>query len=713
MPDSVGAYVALFIDWDNLQISTAADHAGASPDLRRIVQVAQSYGTVLIARAYAEWGITGERLAIYRAGVEPVYAPTFRFESDQPGQAPRGKSLADPCLVADCIDMLHLHESLTHLVLVSGDKDLIPIVRLAQLRGKKVIVIGPDLVAAVLRDMADDFVPYRSLVVQSESRTANLRAEAAEMGRRRRRRGRGGRSISSEISAPGEMDDRDDRSSMDDEYDEPAALPTPPPAPHRGDRRERRPFVDRAGIFRPSAAESPIQRVAEPIAPQPIAAPVPMPSIEPIMRIEPIARTVVSAPAPSTEPAPLVATRVPEVVVQREVPRPTQVADIPAPVATRVESVLPAPRAASRNVEDLFATITSILQERTDAGRPRLRATNMKDYLLSRVEGFNERQYGFERFRDVLAAAEKSGIISVTDVGQVQWISLPDAEGEPAPRASSPATTSVVDATARESESNAVIPAQDVPPEIPAIAAIPPARQVEQAPTLSRESVINALVELQHRARLLTPSYVESSLSKLLPDGIEGAIDAVRNAIQELISLGAVTVDEVPREVEFDGSRHRVRLVHAMDSHPLIQRAESAWQALNRTPTSLASDQGPSTSQSADSRSRDETPPALESRTFIQSGAPPSEPTPTSEMSAIDHAFANLVSAVRESIAPGKTSAGAAGVKSRLTRSLSSFSEREFGFSKFKDFLLAAERAGVVRVETSGAATRVGLPQTE
>src|SRR5687767_12016703 len=189
MANTEGAYVALFIDWDNLAISTAADHGGALPDLRRILQVAQGYGTVLLARAYAEWGITSDRLTVFRAGIEPVYAPTFRFEADIPGQPSRGKSLADPILVADCVDALHLHPQITHMVIVSGDKDLIAVVRVAQLRGKKVVVIGPDLVAAVLRDMADEYVSYRSLVAggaSTEVRSATVRAEAAELGRRRR-----------------------------------------------------------------------------------------------------------------------------------------------------------------------------------------------------------------------------------------------------------------------------------------------------------------------------------------------------------------------------------------------------------------------------------------------------------------------------------------------------------------------------------------------
>src|SRR5512142_3106820 len=149
-------YIALFIDWDNLAISTAADFGGATPDVRAIVKVAQRYGTILLARAYAEWQVPSDRLAVYRAGVDPIYAPTFRFEPDPVNAPPRGKSLADPCLVPNCTDTLLLLPNLPPLVLVSGDKDLIPIVRLAQLRGRRVVVIGPDYVAAILREMADE-----------------------------------------------------------------------------------------------------------------------------------------------------------------------------------------------------------------------------------------------------------------------------------------------------------------------------------------------------------------------------------------------------------------------------------------------------------------------------------------------------------------------------------------------------------------------------
>ena len=74
-------------------------------------------------------------------------------------------------------------------------------------------------------------------------------------------------------------------------------------------------------------------------------------------------------------------------------------------------------------------------------------------------------------------------------------------------------------------------------------------------------------------------------------------------------------------------------------------------------------------------------------------------------------AFTALREVVRQATGPGKPMAGAASVKTRLGRSLGAFDERTFGFSKFKDFLLAAQREGYVQVESVGPATRVALPR--
>src|SRR5918994_3541123 len=150
--------VVLLIDYDNLQICASRDTPGRDLQLTPVVQLAQRFGTVILARAYAEWNLSTERLAVYKAGIEPAFAPVLRTESDR-----SGKSLADTVMVAEGMDMLWTL-SPDVVVLATSDKDLIPLVRVAKQRGARVIVIGSDLTAIPLREMADEHVTYKQLV---------------------------------------------------------------------------------------------------------------------------------------------------------------------------------------------------------------------------------------------------------------------------------------------------------------------------------------------------------------------------------------------------------------------------------------------------------------------------------------------------------------------------------------------------------------------
>jgi uncharacterized LabA/DUF88 family protein len=160
--------VVLLIDYDNLQICASRDTPGRDLQLDPVVKLAQKYGTVLLARAYAEWNLSTERLAVYKAGIEPAFAPVLRTETDR-----AGKSLADTVMVAEGMDILW---TLTPdvLVLATSDKDLIPLVRVAKQRGARVVVIGSDLTAIPLREMADEHVTYKQLVTEVAARAAEF-----------------------------------------------------------------------------------------------------------------------------------------------------------------------------------------------------------------------------------------------------------------------------------------------------------------------------------------------------------------------------------------------------------------------------------------------------------------------------------------------------------------------------------------------------------
>src|SRR5260370_359397 len=61
--------VVLLIDYDNLQICASRDTPGRDLQLTPVVQLAQRYATVILARASAEWNLSTERLPVSKAGV--------------------------------------------------------------------------------------------------------------------------------------------------------------------------------------------------------------------------------------------------------------------------------------------------------------------------------------------------------------------------------------------------------------------------------------------------------------------------------------------------------------------------------------------------------------------------------------------------------------------------------------------------------------------
>src|ERR671933_119422 len=230
--------VVLLIDYDNLQICASRDTPGRDLQLTPVVQLAQRYGTVILARAYAEWNLSTERLAVYKAGIEPAFAPVLRTESDR-----AGKSLADTVMVAEGMDMLWTL-SPDVLVLATSDKDLIPLVRVAKQRGAHVVVLGSDFTAIPLREMADEHVTYKQLITDATGRytaeagrtPAALPEPGATSTGIRSRRTRGAR----------ERDGREPRA---------ASPPTPAPGPPP------------ASVWPPAAEAPTAPAISEPVAP--------------------------------------------------------------------------------------------------------------------------------------------------------------------------------------------------------------------------------------------------------------------------------------------------------------------------------------------------------------------------------------------------------------------------------------------------------------
>ena len=169
--------LAIFIDWENIYISTVSEY-NSKPNVSAILEKAREYGRIVSATAYADWTDGDFRDApptLYSNGISPRYISARYFPGGK-SQKRRTNSI-DVMLAVECSDFLHNHPQVDTYVLVTGDGDFIPLVSLLRSRGKTVVVIGvSEATSYHLIESADHFVSYASLL--EEERAARARDKA-------------------------------------------------------------------------------------------------------------------------------------------------------------------------------------------------------------------------------------------------------------------------------------------------------------------------------------------------------------------------------------------------------------------------------------------------------------------------------------------------------------------------------------------------------
>jgi hypothetical protein len=201
MTEPGAARVAVYLDFDNIVISrydqvngrnsfqrdkaSGLDperQARATVDVGAIIDFASSFGTLVLTRAYADWSAdvnAGYRGQLVARAVDLVQLfPAAAY----------GKNGADIRLAVDAVEDMFRLPDLTHVVVVAGDSDYIPLAQRCKRLGRYVVGIG--VAGASSRALAaacDEFVIYDALpgvpVVETD---AESEAAAAQ-----RRSGRG------------------------------------------------------------------------------------------------------------------------------------------------------------------------------------------------------------------------------------------------------------------------------------------------------------------------------------------------------------------------------------------------------------------------------------------------------------------------------------------------------------------------------------------
>lgn len=176
MADNDDDRVAIYLDFDNIVISRYdqvngrnsfqrdkakgldkhADRlARATVDLGAILDFASSFGTLVLTRAYADWSAevnVGYRQQLVGRAVDLVQLfPAAAY----------GKNGADIRLAVDAVEDMFRLPDLTHVVIVAGDSDYIPLAQRCKRLGRYVVGIGvAGSTSRALAAACDEFVSY-------------------------------------------------------------------------------------------------------------------------------------------------------------------------------------------------------------------------------------------------------------------------------------------------------------------------------------------------------------------------------------------------------------------------------------------------------------------------------------------------------------------------------------------------------------------------
>src|SRR5699024_1935910 len=146
----------------------------ATVDVGAIIDYAASFGSLTLTRAYADWSSPVN--AIYRS---QLVARAVDLVQLFPAAA-YAKNGADIRLAVDTVEDLYLMPDITHVVIVAGDSDYVPLAQRCRRLGRYVIGVGvAGSTAKSLAAACDEFESYDSLpgVVRPATKKAVTRSE--------------------------------------------------------------------------------------------------------------------------------------------------------------------------------------------------------------------------------------------------------------------------------------------------------------------------------------------------------------------------------------------------------------------------------------------------------------------------------------------------------------------------------------------------------
>ena len=159
-----GQDVAVFIDFENIYISVLAEY-DVNPDFEAIIEKSEDYGRVSVAQAYADWTPYSHYInALHAYEIDPIYVPAYHYGEGGKQKGGAIKNSVDMFLCINAMKMLYSHPNIQTFVLITGDRDFVPLVKTIREFGKRCIVIGvAGAASSHLAQAADEFFFYHQI----------------------------------------------------------------------------------------------------------------------------------------------------------------------------------------------------------------------------------------------------------------------------------------------------------------------------------------------------------------------------------------------------------------------------------------------------------------------------------------------------------------------------------------------------------------------
>jgi uncharacterized protein (TIGR00288 family) len=154
--------VVVFFDFENIVYSLRY-RLKQNPNFELLMDKCQEYGRVVLARAYADWSRHSTVIAPLQAsGFDPMYVPTYFYDKQE---RPLRKNAVDIHIAIEAVEVMYTQPHINTFILLTGDKDFIPLANALRRHGKNVIAIGVQgTTSAYMRQATDDFIFYHQLL---------------------------------------------------------------------------------------------------------------------------------------------------------------------------------------------------------------------------------------------------------------------------------------------------------------------------------------------------------------------------------------------------------------------------------------------------------------------------------------------------------------------------------------------------------------------